>query len=324
MKKLKKGFHILLPVLICGIITAGYCAINVLQDDTAAPVITVDSEVLEVSVLADDTALLQGVSAHDRTDGDVTDRILVESISAITENHTAVITYAAFDSAGNVAKMSRTLQYTDYEPPVFGQKKALVLSAGSSADVLNYLSATDKQDGDISNRIKGTLVSNTNSLSNIGMHEVEFRVTNSMGDTSYITLPVEVYPAGSYSASVELKEYLVYIKKGTAFNPKDYLSSVLAGGSRYSLQNQNPPVENLSPEQIEALGSDRNTEIRTYINRYVDPQENKDPFVRIVNVKMDGNVNILVPGIYSVAFTVDFDGLYTGYTRLNVVVEDEA
>ena len=81
-------------------------------------------------------------------------------------------------------------------------------------------------------------------------------------------------------------------------------------------------MENLSAEQIEALGSDREMETRTYINRYVDPRENKDPFVNIVNVTTAGHVNIQVPGIYSVTYTVDFEGLYTGYTRLNVVVED--
>ncbi len=322
MKKLKKWFYILLPVLICGIFTAVYGVLNVLRDDTKAPVITIDSEVLEVSVTADDAALLQGVTAEDRVDGDVTDRILVEGISAISEKHTAVITYAAFDSAGNVAKKSRTLQYTDYEPPVFSQRKALVLPANASVDVLACLSASDKLDGDISSRIKGILISNTNSLNNVGLHEVEFRVTNSMGDTAYITLPVEVYASNSYSATVELKEYLVYVKKGTAFNPRDYLSNVVIGSSKYSLRNQNPPVENLSGEQIEALGPNRETETRTYINRYVDPLENKDPFVNIVNVKTTDNVNILVPGTYSVTYTVDFDGLYTGYTRLNVVVED--
>lgn len=322
MKKLRKWFYILLPVLICGAATVIYTTIYVLRDDTRPPVITIASEVLEVSVAADDTTLLLGVTAEDRVDGDVTGRILVESISPISEKHTAVITYAAFDSAGNVAKKTRTLQYTDYEPPVFAQKKALVLPAGSSANVLSYLSAADKLDGDISNRIKGTLVSNTGSLSTTGMHEVEFRVSNSMGDTVYITLPVEVYASDSYSASVELKDYLVYIRKGTHFNPRDYLSYVVAGGSRYSLHNQNPPAENLSIDQIEALGSDRETEVRTYIDHYVDPLENNDPFVKIVNVKTAGTVNVLVPGTYSVAYTVDFDGLYTGYTRLNVIVED--
>ncbi len=322
MKKLKRPFFILLPVLVCGLIAGIYGTLNVLGDDTIPPVITLASETLEVSVTDDDAALMEGVTAEDRVDGDVTDLVLVESISAISQKHTAVITYAAFDSAGNVAKKTRTLQFTDYEPPVFGQKSALVLPSNASSDVLSRLSATDKLDGDISGRIKGTLVSNTSSLSNVGMHEVEFRVTNSMGDTVRIVLPVEVYAPNTYSASVELTEYLVHIKKGTAFNPRDYLSHVVVGGNRYSLQNQNPPVENLSAEQIDALGTNREVEVRTYINRYVDPLENKDPFVNIVNVKTGGSVNVLVPGIYSVSFTVDFDGLYTGYTRLNVVVEE--
>jgi hypothetical protein len=73
---------------------------------------------------------------------------------------------------------------------------------------------------------------------------------------------------------------------------------------------------------LAALGNDRETEIRTYIDNYVDPRTNEDRFVRIVNVDIMSGVIITRPGVYSVTYTVDMDGNYKGYTRLHVVVEE--
>lgn len=321
--KIKYGrLMVLLLVLLCAITTATYAYLYVLSDDTTAPIITIDSEVLEVSVHADDVALLQGVTAIDNEDGDITSSILVEGISNLLADDTAIISYAAFDEAGNVSKAKRILRFTDYEPPVFGQKRALVFQNNASPDILSFMSATDKVDGNISNHIKGTLVSDTTNLSNTGVHQVEFRVTNSMGDTEYITLPVEVYAAGTYNATVELKDYLVYIRCGSVFKPEEYLEEMIVGNNEYSLKNQNPPIENLTIEQVRELGDDRETEIRTYINNYVDPDDNVDPFINIVNVEIKNEVKNTIPGLYSVTYTVNYEDRYVGYTRLNVVVEE--
>lgn len=321
--KIKYGrLMVLLLVLLCAITTATYAYLYVLSDDTTAPIITIDSEVLEVSVHADDVTLLQGVTAIDNEDGDITSSILVEGISNLLADDTAIISYAAFDEAGNVSKAKRTLKFIDYEPPVFGQNRALVFQSNASPDILSFMSASDKLDGDISNRIKGTLISDTSNLNNPGIHQVEFRVTNSLGDTEYITLPVEVYTAGTYNATIELSDYLIYVKRGSVFKPEEYLENMFVGSNEYSLKNQNPPIENLTMEQIRELGNDKETEIRTYINNYVDPSDNVDPFVSIVNVEIKNEVKNTIPGIYSVTYTVNYEDRYVGYTRLNVVVEE--
>jgi Cu2+-containing amine oxidase len=131
------------------------------------------------------------------------------------------------------------------------------------------------------------------------------------------------YKNGIYNANVDLGDnYLIYIKKGEDFKPEQYLESLIAGNNIYSLKNQNPPVENLSKDEIEDLGSDRDLEVRTYINNYVDPEKNIDPFVAIVNVDIDNEVRKYVPGIYSVTYTVNYENRYIGYARLNVVVEE--
>ena len=323
MKRKIRWLIVLIPLLLCAMMTGIYAFAFVLSDDTTAPVLSVDSEVLEVSVNAAGEELLQGVSAVDDVDGDVTSSVLVEGFGKINENHEATITYAAFDSSDNVAKISRTVKFTDYKSPVFGQKKSLSFAENLAPDVLEYMTAEDVIDGDISNRIKGILVSDTSSLSYTGIHQVEFRVTNSMGDTQRITLPVEVHEADLYNATVDLGgEYLIRLKQGKVFKPEQYLENLIVGSSSYSLKNQNPEIVNLTKEEIEALGDDREQEIRTYINNYVDPEDNIDPFVSIVNVEIDNEVINTIPGLYSVTYTVNYEDRYIGYARLNVVVEE--
>ena len=325
MNKKYRTLFILLPVFLCALGTALYAALFVLRDDVTPPEITVPEGVQEVSVTAEDAQLLEGITASDNRDGDITADLLVESVSHITEEHTAVLTCAAVDRAGNVTKSSRTIRYTDYTPPVFGVERALVFQENAAPDVLACLTAQDVVDGDISNRIKATLVSDTSSLSYAGIHRVEFRVTNSLGDTEYITLPIDIYESGSYNATVELSDYLVRIQKNSEFHPEDYLENLVVGVTKYPLDNQNPPYVELSEEEkiaLAELGNERETEIRTYVDNYVDPRTNEDRFVRIVNVDIMSGVFIGKPGVYSVTYTVDMDGDYKGYTRLHVVVEE--
>lgn len=300
IKGLKR--YVILPVALCFLLTAVYSIVFVFMDDRKRPEITMDSDVLSVSVHAGQKALLQGVTATDNKDGDVTSGILVEGISKMTENKTAVITYVAYDASGNASKASRTIEFTDYQPPVFGQEEALVFASNTAPDVLEFMTAEDILDGDISNRIKGTLLSDTTSLNYPGVHDVEFRVTNSMGDTQYITLPVEVYQAGDFNAKAELTDYLVYIKAGENFNPRAYLQNIVMGNTKYSLD------------------PDINDDLRLYFNNYTSPAIN--PKVDIVNVEISSNVDTDVPGVYSVAYTIDYAGRYDACTRLNVVVEE--
>lgn len=312
----------LIIVILCGIATVAYNIVFIKSKDRTPPIISVSPEYMDLSVTADSTSYLLGVTARDNKDGDVTSSIVIEKIGKLTQEHTAVVTFVAFDQAGNLSRATRTLHFTDYEPAVFHLSKALIYPASSSPNVLDRVTAHDQVDGDISDKIKGALLSPVANLNSVGIHEVEFRVTNSLGDTSYITLPVEIYDATEFNASVELTDYLVYVEKNASFKPESYLKNLIVGTNSYSLTNQNPPVSNLSADEIHELGSDREIEVRTYINRYVNPEDNNDPCVDIVNVRMKSEVRTGTPGIYSVIYTVDYEGRYTGYTRLLVIVEE--
>ena len=61
--------------------------------------------------------LLSGVTARDAEDGDLTGKIVVEKVVTDTVQKTAIITYGVADEAGNVLRVSRTLEMPVAERP---------------------------------------------------------------------------------------------------------------------------------------------------------------------------------------------------------------
>jgi hypothetical protein len=119
----------------------------------------------------------------------------------------------------------------------------------------------------------------------VGTHDVKLQVTNSVGDTAQLALPVEVYEPEKYNGSLELKSYLVYLSKGASFDASSYLVSVTCGGITRSLETV--------PEDV--------------------------------SVSVAQSVNMQVPGVYPVSYTVRCtrNGIaYTAFSRLFVVVEE--
>ena len=208
--------------------------------DMVCPEFTMEEEILEVSVEDPQDVLLQGIRATDDQDGDVTASILVESVYGINEQNEVTVTYAAFDRAGNVSKIQRLVRYTDYHSPRFEVDRNLCFPGGRKFDLMEHLGATDVLDGDIRRRVRATLMSDTENITMEAEHEVKLQVTNSLGDTSEVTIPVLVYSSDWYSASVELKENLIYLERGASFEPSDYLQTFYFRGNPIKLEEAVP------------------------------------------------------------------------------------
>lgn len=104
-KGLTIGFFIADAALIA------VCAFFYLQIDRTAPVITLPDDEITYTGNMNEDRLLDGVTAYDAHDGDVTASLLVEKITE-TGNGEVIVTYAAVDSSNNVAEQSRTLKET--------------------------------------------------------------------------------------------------------------------------------------------------------------------------------------------------------------------
>ena len=276
-----------LPVaalVLCTALFLGCRIYDRLRTDSQPPQITVEDTLLRVSLAQGQEALLQGVTARDDTDGDVTGSLLVESITGVGEDGSVTVVYAAFDSSGNVAKQTRSVILTDYESPRFTLESPLVFLYGSGFDPLNWIGAQDLLDGDISHRIRATLLDES-TISAEGIHNVRFQVTNSLGDTAVLTLPVEVYHSGRYDGQLSLTDYLIYLPQGAAFDAGIYLESYLISGRELDLTQGLPDTMTLETQ---------------------------------------GTVDTQAAGVYTVSYLLSYtqgNQIYEGYSKLIVVVE---
>lgn len=195
-----------------------------MNTDNTYPSIQVPGDVLAISIHGGDKALLRDVTAYDGKDGDLTDAVIVESISQFTDDNTCTVTYAVADSDKHVAKCTRTVCYTDYVKPRFMLYRPLITSAGSSIDVSRYVGAADCIDGDISDRV---IVSATDYTSNTtGVFDLTVQAANSMGDITYLDLNIYVEDRSARAPVIELTDYLIYVKPGQELDFTKYISSV--------------------------------------------------------------------------------------------------
>ena len=118
MLKITKIVLLALTVVLTVLFSARFVQKHFFTDSTP-PVISFDSDVLEISVKGGEGELFSGVTAEDNKDGDITGEVAVKSISKLIGKDTAKITYIVFDKSDNMAVRSRTLRYTDYKKPEF-------------------------------------------------------------------------------------------------------------------------------------------------------------------------------------------------------------
>ena len=187
------------------------------------PELTCEAGELTVSVLDGEDALRAGVTAWDQQDGDLTDKIRIQGVSKLLTENTAKISYIVFDSHGNFSMASRMIRYTDYSRPVFGVTQPLVYRESEQIRLLDRLKATDALDGDITQSIR---VSALQATSDPDVWTVGIQVTNSMGDTSRLELPIIIHTGLVVRPEVELTQQLIYLDRDSVFRAEDYLSGV--------------------------------------------------------------------------------------------------
>lgn len=193
-----------------------------LTADKTIPTITVPDGVFEITVDATDGDLLRDITAFDEKDGDLSNSVLVESISRFSETGYCKVTYAVSDMDNHVATATRQIHYMDYTPPKFTMKKPLVFSIDKSVDVVGIVGAKDCLDGDISQNV--IIYSPDFKDGEVGNYSLQATVKNSKGDISDITLPMSVIRTAKSSPEIVLSEYLIYVDIGTE-EPKwtDYI-----------------------------------------------------------------------------------------------------
>ena len=205
-----------------------FSIIDKITTDNTVPEISLVTEELEISVKDKKEALLKGVTATDKKDGDITDKVLVESVSKFIEPGVFDVTYAVADSDNHVSKLTRRVRYKDYTQPEFYMKRALVYGVDEEVDIRAAVGARDCIDGDISDRV--TILATDLVQNTAGVFTVSLQVANSMGHMIYLDVTVHVEGNETMAPEIQLKKSLIYIKKGEKPVFEDYIKEVTVNG----------------------------------------------------------------------------------------------
>ena len=270
-------------------------------DDRTGPEFHMDSRTVKVSVKDGQEALLKGLTATDVKDGDISDSIIVESIGPFTGTGSRIVNYAAFDSDNHVTHTKREMIYTDYEPSRFHLSRPLSF-AMNTVNILNGISVDDSIDGDLTRNVR-MMSDGELDTAHVGEYSARLKVTNSAGGITYLPVTVEIYDASVFHSLplLKLKEYVVYVERGSDFDERDYLTSIVINGTNYSL--------------TEEEGSYGNS---------VAAQEETRRTINYDMVDIESEVDTDVTGYYEVLYSFE-DTVYktgTGKVRAYVVVND--
>lgn len=286
MKQFRKFWFALVAAAM--LLLVGYQLMKVMKEDSSGPVFSCENETIQVSIHDGEERLLEGITAADKKDGDVTDSVLVEKLSGLYDGNKRTVTYVAFDSDDHISKMTRELIYTDYVSPQFTLSGSLRFRAGETVNIDQIIGVEDCIDGDLSNKVK-ILMDTTINNRLTGVYDVVYEVSNSAGDTAKLPVQVEIYESNRNEIDLNLSQYLIY-DRGEEINYKSYLKSVKSGNIEYFF-------EGVSGE---------------------DGEEGSIPTSR---VSVQSRVNREVPGVYPVYFYYEnYGSIYTQGTEVMYVV----
>ena len=272
-------------------------------EDHTAPVISLEEDVVTVSVDAEDAEILKGVPALDDKDGDITGSVRISSMSHFIEKGKRYVTYIVFDQANQAGTAQRTLVYTDYHSPRIYLKDPLRFSLNevSSGNPSLDLTAEDCLDGDITNQVRTTFDTNYYDMLP-GDYSVTVQVSNSAGDVCSIPLKMTLVDPSDREESRKLypmlEDYIVYTAVGESLDLNAYVTGMMRGSQAYSME-----------------------EAQLYLN------------VGTEDLEISSNVNYEQPGVYTVEYSCTAGGTQgdegttetdavTAVTRLYVVVEE--
>lgn len=101
-------------MILMGILSVGFAGIigfSIMTSDRTAPEISFPDTAITYTEGSDTASLLEGVSAIDDCNGDVSESVCIDSIIPNTKEGKATVVYAAYDFSNNVAKAKRSIAY---------------------------------------------------------------------------------------------------------------------------------------------------------------------------------------------------------------------
>lgn len=222
MKILRFSVLTLFILTLCAFVVFNIMQIRL---DHTYPTITIDDGILDVSLDADRDELLTGVTAFDEKDGDITDKVIIESISRFTDKGVSVVKYSVCDNDNHASSAQRKIRYTDYESPRFTLSDSLIFGVSENISIRYILGAMDCIDGDISDKVIITAIEYSSQT--VGTYNISAKVTNSKGDKISVDLPIYIEQIALSAPKITLENYILYAEVGDEIDLKANLISAI-------------------------------------------------------------------------------------------------
>lgn len=195
------------------------------QKDTVPPVITSENDEIHVEAGCGKEEMLQGLTAKDDRDGDLTEEIIIGKVSGFSEKGVSKVEYLVFDKENNAGKYERTVHFDNYTSPKFELTKPLMYEINGTITISDRLMAKDIVTGDLSDKIK--FESSNIIQSEKGSYQITVSVKNQFGDYVKENLPVNIVDSSEYSEQIQLNTYLLYVPVGSTMDdPLSYIEKV--------------------------------------------------------------------------------------------------
>ncbi|MRH42743.1 DUF5011 domain-containing protein [Aquibacillus halophilus] len=146
---------------------------------------------------------MEYVTANDTENGDITDRIRVDK-NEVNPNVPGEyeVSYSVYDNSEYSAVKTITVTVINRAPEIAASNQTLTV--GDSFEPLEDVTATDAEDGDISDKI--VVTTNNVNMNTAGEFDVTYDVTDSHGKTTTKTITVTVEPLPGEASEPEKEE----------------------------------------------------------------------------------------------------------------------
>jgi len=167
----------------------------------------------------------EGYSAFDIYDQDIT-----ANVTSSIEN--GIVTYTVSDSSGNVASVTRTINYKDLSAPIitFSRQFPTAVKVGSSFQMPTY-QANDYVDGDVTSNV---VVTGKVDTSKKGVNEITFKVSDQAGNQTIVKRVVYVYDIQESDPTVSAGTKIVYLTFDDG--PSQYTAQLLDVLAKYNVK----------------------------------------------------------------------------------------
>ena len=216
-----KGLKITLTIV--AVVLTVLSVLTVIFTDSKGPKITVEQKSITYVNGDDKASLLDGVSAYDAVDGDVTVSLIVKDITVLNSGDTAKVTYAARDNNNNISEAYRIVTYVDSDENYSEPDDEAMFQEITEGEVTEAEASAENTEAESVDNPADEALQETD--------EPTEEATEEPQEEEKPEEPEKPQPKATdnkpedKTPKITLKQKTVNINVGQTFNPSDYIKS---------------------------------------------------------------------------------------------------